>query len=151
MAKEQKPRSAANVGVIWGCIGAVLGFCVSLLGSLAGMVAATFIGVSLGRRAADADGEDKSGALAGLVGGAIAAPAVVVGATAGALVSVRSVNLESIAVQVSGMIEATVTPDEAWRLILLAIAVAAVVQIILLIGASTAAGAWTARKRASNN
>jgi len=149
--KREEQKTAVRIGLVWGVIGGVLGFCVSLLGSLAGMVAATFIGVSLGRRAADADGEDKSGALAGLVGGAVAAPAVVVGATAGALVSVRSVNLESIAVQVSGMIEATVTPDEAWRLILLAIAVAAVVQIILLIGASTAAGAWTARKRASNN
>jgi len=149
MEEQQKPRSAANVGVTWGGIGAVLGFCVSLLGSLAGMVAATFIGVSVGRRAADADGEDKSGALAGLVGGAIAAPAVVVGATAGALVSVRSVNLESIAVEVSGMLGATVTTDETWRLILLAVAIAAVFQIILLIGASTAAGAWAAKKRAT--
>jgi hypothetical protein len=64
-------------------------------------------------------------------------------------VSVRSVNLESIAVEVSGMLGATVTTDETWRLILLAVAIAAVFQIILLIGASTAAGAWAAKKRAT--
>lgn len=147
--EERETRSAANVGVIWGCIGAVLAFCVSLLGSLAGMVAAVFVGMSVGRRAAAADGEKRGGALAGLVGGAVAAPAVVIGASAGALVSARSVDLERIAVDLSGMLGAPITPDETWRLILLVVALAAVFQAVLLVGASTAAGAWAMRKRAS--
>lgn len=147
--EEPKTRGAVGIGLLWGVIGGVLGFLVSLLGSLAGLVAAGFIGVSVGRRAAESEKERWAGALAGLVGGAVAAPVVVIGATAGALVSAQSTDLSRLAVEISGMLGATVTPDETWRLILLAVAVAAVLQVVLLIGVSSAAGAWVSRKRAS--
>ena len=147
--EERKTKGAVGVGLLWGVIGGVVGFLVSLLGSLAGMVAAGFIGVSVGRRAAEAEKERWAGALAGLVGGAVAAPVVVIGATAGALVGAQSTDLSRLAVQVSEILGSTISPDETWRLILLAVAFAAVLQIALLIGASAVAGAWASRKRAS--
>ena len=147
--EERETRGAVGIGLIWGCIGGVFGFCVSLLGSLAGMVAAVFVGMSVGRRAAAAEGERRGGARAGFVGGAVAAPAVVVGASAGALVSAQAVDVTRISVELSGMLGAPVTPDETWRLIVLVVALAAVFQAMLVVGVSTAAGAWAMRKRAS--
>ncbi|MEJ7819517.1 MAG: hypothetical protein WKF44_04365, partial [Rubrobacteraceae bacterium] len=87
-----------------------------------------------------------AGALAGLVGGAVAAPVVVFGASAGALISARAVDTDRISGELSGMLGSDITSDETWRLILLAVAFAAVLQVVILVGAATAAGAWTTRK-----
>jgi hypothetical protein len=132
--------------MVWGGIGGVVGFLASLLGSLVGILVAGFVGFSCGRRAAEADGERRVGALSGLVGGAVAAPVFVIGASAGALVAARAIGSSRIAATLSEVLGTRVSPDEAWRIFLLSIAVAAVFQAVVLILASTAAGAWATRK-----
>lgn len=131
----------------WGVIGGVVGFFLSLLGSLVGIVAAAFVGVACGRRSAAAveGGSAGAGALAGLVGGAVAAPVFVVGASAGAVVAGRSVEMARIAGMLSEMLGTSVSAEEAWRLFVLAVVFAAVLQVAVLILASVAAGAWARR------
>ena len=128
----------------WGGIGGVVGFLASLLGSLVGILVAGFVGFACGRRAAEAG--KRAGALSGLVGGAVAAPVFVIGASAGALVAARAIGSSRIAATLSEVVGTRVSPDEAWRIFLLSIAVAAVFQAVVLILASTAAGAWATRK-----
>jgi ABC-type dipeptide/oligopeptide/nickel transport system permease component len=130
----------------WGGIGGVVGFLVSLLGSLAGILVAGFVGFSCGRRAAEADAERRSGALSGLVSGAVAAPAFVIGAAAGALVAARRIGSSRMAATLSDILGMQVSSDEAWRYFLLSLLLAAVFQAVILILASTAAGAWALRK-----
>jgi hypothetical protein len=130
----------------WGGIGGVVGFLASLLGSLVGILMAGFVGFSCGRRAAEADGGRRVGALSGLVGGAVAAPVFVIGASAGALVAARGIGSSRIAATLSEVLGTRVSPDEAWRIFLLSIIVAAVFQAVILILASTAAGSWATRK-----
>src|SRR3712207_8395694 len=132
--------------MVWGGIGGVVGFLAALLGSLVGILVAGFLGYSCGRRAAEADAGRRAGALSGLVGGAVAAPAFVIGASAGALVAARGIGSSRIAATLSEVVGTRVSPDEAWRIFLLSIAVAALFQAIVLILASTAAGAWATRK-----
>ena len=132
--------------MVWGGVGGVVGFLASLLGSLVGILVAGFVGFSCGRRAAEADGEWRVGALSGLVGWGVAAPVSVVGAPAGALVAARGIGSSRIAATLSEVLGTRVSPDEAWRIFLLSIAVAAVFQAVILILASTAAGAWATRK-----
>ncbi len=132
--------------MVWGGIGGVVGFLVSLLGSLMGILVAGFVGYSCGRRAAEADAERRAGALSGLVGGAVAAPAFVIGASAGALVAARRIGSSQIAAALSDMLGMRVSPEEAWRFFLLSLALAAVFQAVVLVLASTAAGAWALRK-----
>ena len=128
----------------WGGIGGVVGFLASLLGSLVGILVAGFVGFACGRRAAESGG--RAGALSGLVSGAVAAPVFVIGASAGALVAARGIGASRIAATLSEVVGTRVSPDEAWQLFLLSIAVAAVFQAVVLILASTAAGAWATRK-----
>jgi hypothetical protein len=130
--------------MVWGGIGGVVGFVASLLGSLVGILVAGFVGFACGRRAAEAG--RRAGALSGLVSGAVAAPAFVIGASAGALVAARGIGSSRIAATLSEVVGTRVSPDEAWRIFLLSIAVAAVFQAVVLILASTAAGAWATRK-----
>jgi hypothetical protein len=130
--------------MVWGGIGGVVGFVASLLGSLVGILVAGFVGFACGRRAAEAG--RWAGALSGLVSGAVAAPAFVIGASAGALVAARGIGSSRIAATLSEVVGTRVSPDEAWRFFLLSIAVAAVFQAVVLILASTAAGAWATRK-----
>jgi hypothetical protein len=132
--------------MVWGGIGGIVGFLVSLLGSLAGIVVAGFVGFSCGRRAAEADAGRRAGALSGLVGGAVAAPVFVIGASAGALVAAQRIGSARIAATLSDVVGARVTPEEAWRFFLLSLVLAAVFQAVVLILASTAAGAWTTRE-----
>ena len=134
--------------MIWGGIGSVVGFLTSLLGSLVGILVAGFVGISCGRRAAEADADAgrRSGALSGLVGGAVAAPAFVIGASAGALVAARAIGSPRIAATLSEVLGTQVSSQEAWQIFLLSIAVAAIFQAVVLILASTAAGAWVTRK-----
>jgi hypothetical protein len=120
--------------MVWGGIGAVVGFLTSLLGSLVGILVAGFVGASCGRRAAEAET------------GAVAAPAFVIGASAGALVAARGIGSPRIAAALSEVLGTQVTSDEAWQIFLLSIAVAALFQAVILILASTAAGAWATRK-----
>jgi hypothetical protein len=124
-----------------------VGFLASLLGSLAGMVVAGFVGVSCGRRAAEADAGRRAGALSGLVGGSVAAPVFVLGAAAGALVSARVLGTREIAATLSDMLGTRISADEAWVLFLLSLIFAAIFQAVILILASTAAGAWATRKQ----
>jgi ABC-type antimicrobial peptide transport system permease subunit len=138
--------SAVRVGMVWGGIGGVVGFLASLLGSLVGIVVAGFVGYSCGRRAAEADAERRTGALSGLVGGAVAAPAFVIGASTGALLAARRIGSSRLAATLSDMIGMKVSPDEAWQFFLLSLVLAAVFQAVVLVLASTAAGAWTLRK-----
>lgn len=112
-----------------------------------GVVVAGFIGVSCGRRAAEADAGRRSGALSGLVGGAVAAPVFVVGASAGALVAARRIGSAQIAATLSEVIGTRVTSEEAWQFFLLSLILAAFFQAVILVLASTAAGAWATRKR----
>jgi hypothetical protein len=128
----------------WGGIGGVLGFLASLLGSWVGILVAGFVGFACGRRVAEAGG--RAGALSGLVSGAVAAPVFVIGASAGALVAARGIGSSRIAATLSEVVGTRVSPDEAWQIFLLSIAVAAVFQAVVLILASTAAGAWATRK-----
>jgi hypothetical protein len=132
--------------MVWGGIGGVVGFLASLLGSLVGIVVAGFVGYSCGRRAAEADAERRTGALSGLVGGLVAAPAFVIGASAGALLAARRIGSSRLAATLSDVIGMKVSPDEAWRFFLLSLVLAAVFQAVVLILASTAAGAWALRK-----
>jgi hypothetical protein len=142
--EQRDERGAVRVGMAWGGIGGVLGFLASLLGSLVGILVAGFVGFACGRRAAEAG--RRAGALSGLVGGAVAAPVFVIGASAGALVAARGIGSSRIAATLSEVVGTRVSPDEAWRIFLLSIAVAAVFQAVVLILASTAAGAWATRK-----
>jgi hypothetical protein len=132
--------------MVWGGIGGIVGFLVSLLGSLAGIVVAGFVGFSCGRRAAEADAGRRAGALSGLVGGAVAAPVFVIGASAGALVAAQRIGSGRIAATLSDVVGTRVTPEEAWRFFLLSLVLAAIFQAVVLILASTAAGAWTTRE-----
>ncbi len=138
-----------RVGMQWGVFGGVVAFMVSLLGTVVGMVAAIFVGISLGRRAAAADAgreDGRPGALSGLVSGAVAVPIFVVGGAAGALVSARRLGITPMAEMLSGVLGTDITPEQAWQIYLLTLAFSAVVQAAILIGASTASGAWAARK-----
>lgn len=139
----------ARVGMVWGAVGGVVGFIVSLFGSFAGIVAAGFIGFSCGKRAAKA-GKEGAGASSGLVGGSIAAPLFVVGAGAGAVVAAQTIGGAEIASSLSDALGMELSGDEAWNLYLIGTAFAAVVQATVLIGVSTAAAAWTTRKSRSN-
>jgi hypothetical protein len=127
--------------MVWGGVGGVVAFLVSLLGSLAGILVAGLVGFSCGRRAAEADAGRRAGALSGFVGGAVAAPAFVIGAAAGALVSARRIGSVRIAATVSEMLGMPISPEEAWRFFLLSLVLAAVFQAVILVLASTAAGA----------
>jgi len=144
--EQRDERDAVRVGMVWGVVGGIVGFLVSLLGSLAGVVAAGFVGASCGRRAAKAEAGRRAGALSGLVGGAVAAPVFVIGASAGALVAARGIGSVRIAATLSDVVGAQVTPEEAWRFFLLSLVLAAVFQAVILVLASTAAGAWATRK-----
>ncbi|SMC06529.1 conserved hypothetical protein [Rubrobacter radiotolerans DSM 5868] len=135
--------------MIWGGIGGVIGFIVSLFGSFAGIVAAIFVGLSCGRRAGAA-GEPNSGAMSGLKSGALAAPLFAMGAAAGAVVAAQQIGSSEIAATLSEVLNVEVSNDEAWNLYLIGTAVAAVIQVSLLIGVSAAAAAWVARKRPSS-
>ena len=133
--------------MVWGGIGGLVGFLASLLGSLAGILVAGFIGVSCGRRAAEADAGRRAGALSGLLGGAVATPVYVIGASAGALVAARGIGSARLAAMLSDMLGTPFSSEEAWRLFLLSLVLAAFFQAMILILASTAAGAWVTRKR----
>ena len=133
--------------MVWGGIGGVVGFLVSLLGSLMGILVAGFVGYSCGRRAAEADAERRAGALSGLVGGAVAAPAFVIGASTGALVAGRRIGSSRLAATLSEVLGMQVSPEEAWRFFLLSLVLAGVFQAVVLVLASTAAGAWAMRER----
>jgi hypothetical protein len=133
--------------MVWGGIGGTVGFLVSLLGSLMGILAAGFVGVSCGRRAARAEAGRRAGALSGLVGGTVAAPVYVLGASAGALVAAQRLGSARLAEMLSGMLGTPFSSEEAWRLFLLSLVLAAVFQAVVLILASTAAGAWATRSK----
>jgi hypothetical protein len=45
------------------------------------------------------------------------------------------------------MLGAQISPDEAWRFFLLSLVLAAVFQAVVLVLASTAAGAWAMRQK----
>jgi len=137
---------AVRVGMVWGGVGGVVGFLTSLLGSLVGILVAGFIGFSCGRRAAEVEAGRRTGALSGLVGGAVAAPAFVIGASIGALLAARAIGSPRIATTLSEMLGTRISSEEAWQFFLISLVLAAVFQAVVLVLASTAAGAWTSRK-----
>ena len=145
MEEDKRTRGDVRAGLVWGGIGGVVGFLVSLLGSLAGILVSGFIGVYCGRRAAR-ESEGRAGVLAGLIGGAVAAPAFVLGASAGALIAARGLGAAGIAATFSEVTGTRISPDEAWQIYLLSIALSAVLQAGILVAASAAAGAWVARR-----
>jgi hypothetical protein len=61
-------------------------------------------------------------------------------------VAARAIGSPRIADTLSEVLGTQVSSEEAWQLFLLSIVVAAVLQAVVLILASTAAGAWTTRK-----
>lgn len=153
---KQQPvaeKSAVQVGLTWGAAGGVFGFFASLLGALSGMLIAVVMGVTCGRRAARATAGEKPGvgAVAGLIAGSVAAPVYVAGAAAGSLVVARSVGNEWLAATLGDILGSQVSGDEAWRLYLLGMAVAAVLEAGLLIFSATVAGAWVLRGRAKRS
>ena len=87
--------------------------------------------------------------LSGLVSGAVAAPAFVIGASAGALVAARAIGSPRIAATLSEVLGTQVSSEEAWQLFLLSIVVAAVFQAVVLILASTAAAPGRRRSKVS--
>jgi len=133
MDEEQQVSRPLRVGMRWGGIGGAVGFLASLaLGSLGGIVAAIFVGIACGRRSAVADEERRSGARSGLVGGAVAAPVFVLGAASGALVGVRQVGLDELSSTVGQVSGIQVSSQEAWVLVLLGLAFAAMIQAAAL-------------------
>src|ERR671912_977414 len=144
MEEKQERGGAVRVGMVWGGIGGVVGLLVSLLGSLIGIVVAIFIGVSCGRRAAAA--EQRAGAISGLIGGAIAAPVYALGSTIGALFAAREIGAVRLAATLSELLGSKVTPDEAWAFFLASLVLSAVIEVTLIIGGATAAGAWAKRR-----
>lgn len=149
MEWREKAADVTRVGMTWGGIGGVIGFVISLLGPLAGLFAAGFIGASCGRRCTHAAGEESApgGALAGLLGGLVASPVFAVGAAAGAVVAARRIGSETLAMTLEGVLDAPVSSDEAWRLYLLSLAFAAVVQIAFLVAVAAMTGALAARRK----
>ena len=126
----------------------MVGFLAALIGgSLAGILLSGFVGLSCGRRAAVAEAGRKPGALSGLIGGSLASPVFVLGAAAGAAISARSLSMTEMAETISSMADMQISPEVAWQLFLLALVFAAIIQTLLLILVSTAAGAWAMRKR----
>src|SRR5918994_6473775 len=144
MEEKQERGGAVRVGMVWGGVGGLVGLLVSLLGSLVGIVVAIFIGVSCGRRAAAA--EQRAGAISGLIGGAIAAPVYALGSTIGALFAAREIGAVRLAATLSELLGSKVTPDEAWAFFLASLVLSAVIEVTLIIGAATAAGAWAKRR-----
>ena len=145
MEKNDERGDAVRVGMTWGGIGGLVGFLASLLGSLAGLVAGGLIGYSCGKRAALAE-DGRPGGLSGLIGGAVAVPVYVIGASAGALVAVRGIGSSRLAGTLTDVTGMEITPDEAWTLFLLSIVLAAVLQAAIFVLAATAAGALAKRK-----
>lgn len=134
--------------MVWGGIGGVVGFLVALIGgALSGVLIAGFVGYSCGKRAAAAEAGRKSGALSGLIGGSLAAPVFVLAASAGAVISARRASPAEMADMISEMAGMEVTPEGAWQLFLLSLGFGAFVQALILILIATAAGAWTMRKK----
>ena len=146
---REKAAGVARVGMAWGGIGGVVGFVISLLGPLAGLFAAGFVGASCGRRCTRASGEETAsgGALAGLLGGLIAAPVFAVGAAAGAVAGARRIGSEAIALTLEDVVGAPVAPEEAWRLYLLSLVLAAIVQVAFLVAIAATSGALATRRK----
>jgi hypothetical protein len=138
-------QGAVRAGLRWGGIGGVAGFLIALFGSLAALIASGFIGMWCGRRATETS-EGLPGVLAGLVGGAVAAPVFALGAAAGALVAARGYGSDRIAATLSEILGSEVTSGEAWQLFLISTFIAAVLQAAVLVATSAAAGAWATRK-----
>jgi hypothetical protein len=76
----------------------------------------------------------------------VAAPAFVIGASAGALVAAQRIGSSQIAAALSDMLGMQVSTEEAWRFFLLSLVLAAIFQAVVLVLASTAAGARPLRK-----
>lgn len=147
MEEEQKLSGPLRVGMRWGGIGGLIGFLASLvLASLGGIVASIFVGVACGRRSAAAAEGKQQGARAGLVGGLLAAPVFVLGAAAGALVGIREMGMQEVSSTVSEMSGMQVSSQEAWVLLLVGLAFAAVVQAVVLILSSVLAAGRAAKK-----
>jgi hypothetical protein len=142
--EQEDRRGALRVGMVWGGIGGVAGFVASLLGALAGLLVGLMVGYSCGKRAAGAEAE-RPGALSGLIGGAVAAPVYAVGASAGAVVAARGIGSPRIAATLTDVTGMPFSPDEAWTLFLISVALAAVLQTAVFVGAATAAGAIAKR------
>jgi hypothetical protein len=67
-------------------------------------------------------------------------------AIAGALVAARGIGSSRLAATLSEVLGMRVSPEEAWRFFLLSLILAAVFQAVVLVLASTAAGAWALRE-----
>jgi len=144
MEERRERGGAVRVGMVWGGIGGLVGLLVSLLGSLIGIVVAVLIGVSCGRRAAAA--EQRAGAISGLVAGGIAAPVYALGSTIGALFAAREIGASRLAATLSELLGSKISPDEAWAFFLASLVLSALIEITLVVAASTAAGAWSKRR-----
>jgi hypothetical protein len=143
--KEREERDGAvRVGMIWGGIGGVVGLLVSMVGSLVGILVAGLIGFSCGRRAAVAG--RRAGALSGLVSGAVAAPMYVLGSTLGALLTGRQIGAAEIATTLSEVLGTQVSADEAWIYFLFSLVLSAILEAVILVSVSSAAGAWANRE-----
>lgn len=139
--------------MIWGGIGGVIGFLVSLFGSLAGMIAAIFVGISCGRRAADAEEGKRPGAISGLVGGAFAAPVYVLGAASGAVIAAQQIGGEQMAQTLSEIefLDIQLTAEEAWNLYLASLVFSGIIQASIVVGMAALAGFLAARKYRSDH
>ena len=144
MEEREERGGAVRVGMIWGGIGGVVGFLVSLPGSLVGILVAGFFGFSCGRRAAVAG---RQGALSGLIGGAVAAPGYMLGSAIGALLAARLIGAAEIATTLSDVLGTQVSADEAWIYFLFSLVLSAVLEAVILVSVSSAAGAWTNREQ----
>lgn len=149
--EQREQGGAVRVGMRWGIIGGFAGFAVCLLGAVLGVFAAILVGTLCGRRAAAAEagaraGAGRPGALAGLVGGAVAAPGFLLGAAAGALVAATAIGWAEFSAAVSQMLGTEIPPEQIRPLFLLSLVLVGLLQAVTLVLSSTAAGAWAARK-----
>src|SRR5215204_4506175 len=142
MEEREERGGAIRAGMIWGGIGGVVGFLVSLPGSLVGILVVGFFGFSCGRRAAVAG---RQGALSGLISGAVAAPGYVLGSAIGALLAARLIGAAEIATTLSDVLGTRVSAEEAWIYFLVSLVLSAILEAVILVSVSSAAGAWTNR------
>ena len=68
-----------------------------------------------------------------------------IGSTLGALLTGREIGASMMATSLSDMLGTQISADEAWTLFLVGLVLSAILEVTLLVAASTAAGAWSKR------
>ena len=81
-----------------------------------------------------------------MIGGAVAVPGYVLGSTLGALLAARLIGAAEIAATLSEILGTRVSGDLAWTYFLVSLILSAILEAVILVSVSSAAGAWTKRE-----